>query len=96
MSNIQFEDPYADLGQLNQRRFESTGFAGFLIKKGFAKDEKAANLILVSFAILCFIIIFFALASLFKDTKSAKLDLEAIQQMRHLPKIKWEIEDLLS
>ena len=85
MSNIQFEDPYAGLELINRPRVELTGLVGFLIKKGIARDEKMANIILIASIFFCFLIIFFTLRSVLVSDSSKRLDMESIQQMKHLP-----------
>ncbi len=57
MSNIQFDEGQFRSNQSYQSPDEK-GMVGWLIKKGVAKDAKTANIILVVFAIICFVVTF--------------------------------------
>lgn len=86
MVNVQFDDPNIGLQDIARRQRVYRGIIGFLVNKGWAKDEKMANVILVSVIILCLIIITFAASSAFGGSKPQRLNPEEIQQMKHLPK----------
>jgi hypothetical protein len=54
MSNVQFDDSKSSYNSQNMST-KSRGMAGWLVSKGWAKDEKGANTSLAVFAILCLI-----------------------------------------
>ena len=54
MDNIIFDDNQYEQNQDLYTSSNKKGMVGFLIKRGIAKDAKAANLILTSVAILFF------------------------------------------
>ncbi len=57
MGNIQFEDSQFQSNKFSQPQ-EEKGMIGFLIKKGIANNVKTANIILLTFAIVCFALTF--------------------------------------
>jgi len=53
MSGVQFEEDYNRPNFGNQNSSEK-GLTGWLIKKGIVKDEKSAQMVLISVMIICF------------------------------------------
>lgn len=84
MNNVQFEEPGFNQGFLPNE--EVKGMAGFLMRKGWAKDEGVANIILIAVTVACLVIavIVFSLGS--GDVE--KIKLEDVSRMKHLPQIK--------
>lgn len=54
MEKIQFEDSQGQTNQSNYQSPTEKGMVGWLIKKGWAKDAKTANIILIVVAIIFF------------------------------------------
>ena len=78
MSGIEFEDSQTQVNQTSYQTQSNKGLTKWLIDKKIAKDEKTANIILFSTAI-----IFFATSIiLFKFNNSPKLTPEQIDASR--------------
>jgi hypothetical protein len=82
MNNIQFEEGY---NQVNNQYYRANsnerGMAAWLIKKGLVKDTKAAQVILLVAAILCFGLAFY-LINRNNQTTPPKTDNTSMSSLR--------------
>ncbi len=85
MEQVQYEDPNAGLRQFTPRYFEAKGMVGFLLRKGWAKSEKGANLILMAVIVICVLIMVLAVSLAFGGPSQKHYTPEEIQQMQNLP-----------
>lgn len=77
MSEVEFEQDNINYNYNMQKRVQSSSFANFLLKKGIAKNEKQANVIMLSIGIIFLLISIILITNSLRsgDTLSAGIEI---------------------